>query len=320
MWLRAEYMSEDFKIEDIGKIDLNEAEAIANEDILFITEAELIEDLEEFNIIPLKDGKYADSAFTEIQKDVEIESSTAVITEDEISEDKFVATEETELPLDDIDSTDIDASHIEKQKVEIEKTQPESNRSSKRDYSYDDEEELLIFNEQKYYSDTLKTQKLSKIQFLDVESGVIISEDILPDDKIDIQAPVADEAAKPVDDDDINWIPLEKVGYQETVESDKAEITDDLEKDKSKKKSVESQAERIDNLKEVEFEILGESEELRRKEFEKRLSERSMIEPEFFLDIDRNKILSLDMDDVDLIDRDLYIDDDLDFIHSSIIQ
>ncbi|MCP4130698.1 MAG: hypothetical protein GY754_06920 [bacterium] len=39
---------------DIGSIDLSEAEAIANEDILFLTEEDLVEGLEDFDLIPLK--------------------------------------------------------------------------------------------------------------------------------------------------------------------------------------------------------------------------------------------------------------------------
>src|SRR4030042_5363276 len=47
---------EDFNIGDIGNIDLREAETIANEDILFLDESDLIEGLEDFDLIPLKDG------------------------------------------------------------------------------------------------------------------------------------------------------------------------------------------------------------------------------------------------------------------------
>ncbi len=48
-------LPEDFNINDIGNIDLKEAEAIANEDILFLTEDDLILGLEEFDLIPLKE-------------------------------------------------------------------------------------------------------------------------------------------------------------------------------------------------------------------------------------------------------------------------
>ncbi len=45
----------DFDIGAIGKIDLREAETIANEDMFLVKENELIEGLEDFKIIPLKD-------------------------------------------------------------------------------------------------------------------------------------------------------------------------------------------------------------------------------------------------------------------------
>ncbi len=44
----------DFNIDEIGKIDLREAESIASEDILFINENEIIEGLEDFELIPEK--------------------------------------------------------------------------------------------------------------------------------------------------------------------------------------------------------------------------------------------------------------------------
>jgi hypothetical protein len=48
-------LPKDFNIGDIGKIDLLEAEKIANEDILFLNEKDLAEGLEDFDLIPLKD-------------------------------------------------------------------------------------------------------------------------------------------------------------------------------------------------------------------------------------------------------------------------
>jgi hypothetical protein len=44
----------DFNIDDIGKIDLREAEKIASEDILFLNEKDLAEGLEDLDLIPLK--------------------------------------------------------------------------------------------------------------------------------------------------------------------------------------------------------------------------------------------------------------------------
>lgn len=49
-------LPENFNINDIGNIDLREAEKIANEDILFLTENDLIIGLEDFDLIPLKNG------------------------------------------------------------------------------------------------------------------------------------------------------------------------------------------------------------------------------------------------------------------------
>jgi hypothetical protein len=48
-------LPENFNVNDIGNIDLREAEKIANEDILFLTENDLIAGLEDFDLIPLKE-------------------------------------------------------------------------------------------------------------------------------------------------------------------------------------------------------------------------------------------------------------------------
>lgn len=45
----------DFNIDEIGKIDLHEAETIAREDILFINENDITAGLDDFDLIPLKD-------------------------------------------------------------------------------------------------------------------------------------------------------------------------------------------------------------------------------------------------------------------------
>ncbi len=49
-------LPEGIDISSIGNIDLHEAEKIANEEIVFLTEDDLIEGLEDFELIPLKNG------------------------------------------------------------------------------------------------------------------------------------------------------------------------------------------------------------------------------------------------------------------------
>ena len=45
---------DDFDLSVIGKIDLREAEKIANEEIVFLSEEDLIDGLEDFELIPVK--------------------------------------------------------------------------------------------------------------------------------------------------------------------------------------------------------------------------------------------------------------------------
>ncbi len=52
-----ERLSDDFDIQELGSIDLKEAEEIANEDVVFLTEDDLIEELEEFDLVPVGKAK-----------------------------------------------------------------------------------------------------------------------------------------------------------------------------------------------------------------------------------------------------------------------
>lgn len=48
---------DDFDLSSIGKIDLHEAERIANEEIVFLSEEDLIDGLEDFELIPIKSSE-----------------------------------------------------------------------------------------------------------------------------------------------------------------------------------------------------------------------------------------------------------------------
>jgi len=66
-----EKISDKFDLSIIGKIDLADAEKIAQEEIIFLTETELIEGLENFELVPLKDlktKKYRDQIFTNVNQ------------------------------------------------------------------------------------------------------------------------------------------------------------------------------------------------------------------------------------------------------------
>ena len=53
-----------FDLSIIGKIDLLEAEKIAKEEVIFLTEADLIEGLEDFELVPIKN--YRDDSKTDM--------------------------------------------------------------------------------------------------------------------------------------------------------------------------------------------------------------------------------------------------------------
>ncbi|MBN2158721.1 MAG: hypothetical protein JW807_04945 [Spirochaetes bacterium] len=92
----------DFNISDIGKIDLREAETIAREDILFLTESDLIEGLEDFDLIPLKVAEEAEppagaeSALPAAAREKETGTAVAEMVETGVEEE--AGTDEEEYP------------------------------------------------------------------------------------------------------------------------------------------------------------------------------------------------------------------------------
>jgi len=62
---------DDFDFSSIGKIDLREAEKIANEDIVFLSEEDLIDGLEDFELIPVK---ISEKTAVESERESEISS------------------------------------------------------------------------------------------------------------------------------------------------------------------------------------------------------------------------------------------------------
>jgi hypothetical protein len=65
-------LPEDFDVSDIGRIDLKEAEDVARDDTLFLTEKDLIEGLEDFELIPLDDDEKTASTGSESDHPVSV--------------------------------------------------------------------------------------------------------------------------------------------------------------------------------------------------------------------------------------------------------
>lgn len=97
----------DFDLTQIGRIDLREAEKIASEEVIFLKEEDLIEGLEDFELIPLKENnarieQTRDAGFTEIktgikpipEKEPDVESiDDDVLVFDEIQSGKDITSE-----------------------------------------------------------------------------------------------------------------------------------------------------------------------------------------------------------------------------------
>jgi len=72
----------DFDLTQIGRIDLKEAEKIAREEVIFLKEEDLIEGLEEFELIPLKEAAIGEKILPEREEKIVPET-----IEDEVAED-----------------------------------------------------------------------------------------------------------------------------------------------------------------------------------------------------------------------------------------
>ncbi|HPS58904.1 MAG TPA: hypothetical protein PK514_12435 [Spirochaetota bacterium] len=94
----------DFDLTQIGKIDLKEAEQIAREEVIFLREEDLIEGLEEFELIPLKENNII-SEEMKVVKPPERKHDVQIIPDKELSAESI---DENFLVFDNIQSeTDI---------------------------------------------------------------------------------------------------------------------------------------------------------------------------------------------------------------------
>ena len=90
----------DFDLTQIGKIDLKEAEQIAREEVIFLKEEDLIEGLEEFELIPLKES----IAKVDAIKDVKLPENQKVLQTPAGKETIAESIDEDVLIFDDIES------------------------------------------------------------------------------------------------------------------------------------------------------------------------------------------------------------------------
>ena len=82
-----------FSLDEIGMIDLQEAEMIANENILFLTESDLIEELDDIDLRPVRE-----TAGQETQTEKEYQEVAVTVLEDEYDrETDYIHEEEEEL-------------------------------------------------------------------------------------------------------------------------------------------------------------------------------------------------------------------------------
>lgn len=93
----------DFDLGQIGKIDLREAEQIAREEVIFLKEEDLIEGLEEFELIPLKENVTIPEPTAKADKP-EIRKEAKLAREDDLIADSI---DEDVLIFDDVQPSDL---------------------------------------------------------------------------------------------------------------------------------------------------------------------------------------------------------------------
>ncbi len=97
-------LPEDFDVSDIGRIDLKEAEDVARDDTLFLTEKDLIEGLEDFELIPLDEEEQTPSSGSEPADSVSSPRQTPAkeeyeaVSEEDMDESSSMSTSREDIP------------------------------------------------------------------------------------------------------------------------------------------------------------------------------------------------------------------------------
>ncbi len=188
-------ISDKFDLSIIGKIDLAEAEKIASEEVIFLTESDLIEGLENFELVPVKsiteESSFSEKqnlkqSFFDIRKERESKpeslkmnenekiSDEAIIITEPVLKNKEIKKEENEETIK-IAENEPESVHLEISDMvyipDDEKT-PEKNEFKTEDYSTHDIE--------KNVSDTNldEIEEIIKTDITEPETDIILNEEL----------------------------------------------------------------------------------------------------------------------------------------------
>ncbi|MFA5517861.1 MAG: hypothetical protein WDA74_01265 [Spirochaetota bacterium] len=187
-------LPEEIDISSIGNIDLHEAEKIANEEIVFLTEDDLIEGLEDFELIPLKNA--AGNAESKEEKNDSKEKDLPGLRIKDISE--AVSTEEVlvktdndnEVLFEDFNNDTPDEEIIPDIIDEIdEKIEFESVDEVKSEETIE-EEIIPVESDEPQISDVKPPEQESS---LDIETDIFSDDPVFSQDKELLDEPVIDK-------------------------------------------------------------------------------------------------------------------------------
>jgi hypothetical protein len=127
-----------FNIDELGKIDLNEADIIAEEDLLYLTKGDLLEELEGLNLMPEQD-KDAQNKKEKIDPKIKLKKlqkktveKKDIVKEEKVEYEKIEKTAKTEN-IEDKTEKKADQTEPAAEKIKQEKFKPESIPSAKKE-------------------------------------------------------------------------------------------------------------------------------------------------------------------------------------------
>lgn len=179
--------------ESIGNINLKEAEEIANEEILFLSEDELIDGLDEFELIPLNPGPKEDKEPVDVgdkqanrDSALEKDEDFSFISEDNLKdlyEKKITETDDSVSPS--VSPTDFNSLHEEYNDPDADSSDKSISESESEPETIVEEDDIIEKNGKNTSSTPLDTQEFSFSENTDSHTVGSNEEPVL-EDKTDV--------------------------------------------------------------------------------------------------------------------------------------
>lgn len=171
-------MSENMDMENFGSIDLHEAEEIANEDILFLNEDDLVEELEDYELTPVDKEARKEKQDEKPKKKVEVE------TEEIISEEPEEVTSTVEVPVEEVP---VDIPYKETAKESVEEEEGAEVQEEIQEPEELKEEDEIVFDVEKAFAEETEPPTGDTPEEIQGESEIIeepVKEEVLQEETV----------------------------------------------------------------------------------------------------------------------------------------